>query len=394
MKRLVASVLSFVLAFALVACQAGAASSSAGNSTGSTGTSTAATGEDVVLGASIQLTGATPLDGERVKQALELVVKETNANGGVLGGRQLKLIVEDNQADQTQAINVANKLLSSGVVAVFGPHESTNAMAVQQMMGEAKIPFITGGTSPSLAKVGNEYMFMCRASDTIMARVAAAYATEQLGAKNVAIMYNNNEYGTGGQTTAQAYFDENGISYIAEGHNSGDKDMTAQLLKAKQAGCDTIFLWAHAAETVVLARQIYELDLGMKVVACPTPTLAQVTDLCETEWLEGWFAVTDYVPSSTEDYVVEFQQKFEAEYGVQPEMFAAAWYGAGLAMVDAIERAGSADPVAIQKALTEVDGLQGIVGTLSCDDTNSFVHEGKMVEIKDKQAVLMETVSA
>lgn len=348
-------------------------------------------GGDVVVGVSSMLTGPAPLDGLRMRQAIELVVDEVNENGGVLGGRQIKLIVEDDQADQTAAVNVANKLISDGAKVIIGPHRSTSAMAVQQTMQEKKMPFITGGSSPSLADVGNPYLFTCRASDTIMAKIVAKYAVETLGAKKIGIMYNNDEFGTGGQMVAEQYFTEQGVEFISEGHNSNDKDMTGQLMKAKQAGCDTIFIWAHDAEVVVMARQITELGLDMNVVCSGAPALKQVSDLCEAEWIEGWFCATDYVSTSEEPYVKEFIEKFTAKYGEEPEMFAASYYGATLALVDAIERAGSDDSEAIRQALAEVKGIRGIVGELTAEN-NALVHEGSIVVIRDRQPVLEAVV--
>jgi len=401
-KRITALMLSLMLTVSLAAC-AGETAPSTGNANTTDGADAAATddsgeaaatddGGDILIGASIGTTGATPLDGERVKQAVELAIKEANENGGILGGRQVKLQVEDNAADQTTCINVANKLISAGSVAVLGPHESTNAMAVQQLMSEKKIPFITGGTSPSLATVNNEYMFRCRASDVIMSGISARYAIDTLKTQKVGILYNNNEYGTGALNVVKPIFDEAGIEYIEEGHNTGDKDVTASLMKIKQAGCDTIFTWSHAAETVVIARQIQELGLEVNVVSSPSPTLPQVWELCEPEWLEGWYAAADFVSTSDEPHVMEFVEKFKAEYGVEPEMFAASWYGAAKALIDAIDRAGSTDPEAIRDALAATSGFQGIVGEISCDAENAFIHEGKIVTIKNLSNELVDTI--
>lgn len=111
-------------------------------------TDAAASGEPIKIGVSAAITGAAPLDGERTMQGIEMAVEEINAAGGV-NGRPLEMIVEDDQNTANIAVNVVNKLVNDPeIVAIIGPHRSANAMATEQIMADAKIPFLTGAVFP------------------------------------------------------------------------------------------------------------------------------------------------------------------------------------------------------------------------------------------------------
>ena len=69
------------------------------------------------------------------------------------------------------------------------------------------------------------------------------------------------------------------MEYVEEGHNTGDKDFTPQVMKMKDTGVDTVIIWTHDAELAIHARQIYELGMDVKVVSSPGVTMQQVIDM-------------------------------------------------------------------------------------------------------------------
>lgn len=104
-------------------------------------------------------------------------------------------------------------------------------------------------------------------------------------------------------------------------------------------------VWASDAEYVLTARQAYELGLQVPTVASPAITMDQVRDLCEPEWVEGWYSVTDFVGNSDDPEVTAFCDKYASDYGEgqKAELYVADVYSTFKLVFDAIERAGSAD---------------------------------------------------
>ncbi len=345
----------------------------------------------VKIGVIAMLTGDAPTDGLRMRQAIELVVNEVNAAGGV-NGTTIELDIQDDQCTTDGAINAMNKCIADGCVFVFGPHRSSTAKAVSDIAKNAGIPYMTGGSSPSLATLENPYMFTCRASDSIMARVGGIVAVENLGGKKVGVLYCSDDFGVGAMDVASAYFQEKGVDYAVEAHNPNDADMSGQLLNLVNAGCDVLLVWTHDADMVVISRQINELGIELPVVSSGAPAMSTVSDLMEASWIEGWNVITDYCSTSEEPHVLEFKEKFRAVYDIDPEMFAASYYGAARALVDALGRAKSMSSADIRDALAETKGVQGIVGVLESDSNNAMIHQGFLVTMKDKVPQLVEVV--
>lgn len=403
LKQITSLALALMLVFALAACGGGASSSAAAPA--STAASTAApaseaastpaapSGDPVKIGLIAMLTGANPLNGERMQQAVQLAVDEVNAAGGLLGGRPVELLVEDDQTLQDMAVTCAQKLMSEGVAGVVGPHRSTNAMAVEADAKAGQVSFLTGGTTPAITDLDNPYLFRARASDRIFAEVAATYAVEKLGAKTIGMFYNNDEFGTGAMKVVEQFCADNGLDFVPEGHNTNDKDFTGQIMKMKSSGAEAVIIWTHDPELAIHARQIAELNLGIPVVSSPGVTMPQVIEMCDPAHIEGWYGVTDYVNTNTTPGVQEFSEKFEATYGVPAELYSASYYGAAVALLDAIERAGTDDPVAVRDALAATKDLAVPVGTATCDENNDLIHGVVVAQLKDGVPEYIETIT-
>lgn len=354
----------------------------------------APSGEPIKIGVDGAITGAAPLTGLRTEQGARMAADEINAAGGVLG-RPIELVVVDDGGTTDVAINAINKAISENVVAICGPTLSSLGLAVEANAKQAGIPILVGGTSPKLVKdIDNPYLFRIRASDTIQATIAATYARDTLGAKKIGVFHNSDDYGSGAMNVVKEFCEANGMECITEGHNSGDRDLTGQIMKLKGADVDAVIIWAHDAETAIAARQFYELGLDVPVVGSPTISTPQVTEMLEPEWIEGWNCVTDFMPSNDAPHVKAFVEGFEELYGETPELYAATYYGAIYLVTDAIERAGSTDGDAICEALRETDNLQGIVGTYKANENQEMVSEAIIGVLKDGKAQFLESVKA
>lgn len=351
------------------------------------------TDDKIVFGVSCAITGNFPLAGERTLQGINLAVEEINAAGGVLG-KELTYIYEDDGNDATTAVNVVTKLLNENVVAVIGPHTTGNTLAVQSLYAAAGMPFISGGSGLKLeTEMSNPYFHRVRPSDSIAGRVAVKYAVETLGAKKVGVDFNNNDFGTGGRDVVVATLKEMNVDYVEVAHNSGDTDMTAQLMQLQAEGVDCVILWTDDAEDVVTARQSYELGLNIPFITSAGVVMQQVLDQMEPEYVEGWYSVTDFVPANSDPVVSAFVEKFHAKYGIDPELYASAYYGAVYAVATAVQNAGSTDHEAVNAAMNAITGLAMPTGTMDCDEKGNMIHSLVVTQIHDLKPAVVQTVS-
>ncbi len=115
-------------------------------------------------------------------------------------------------------------------------------------------------------------------------------------------------------------------------------------------------------------------------------------DMCEAGQIEGWYGVTDFVSSSTVATTQAFVKSFEAKYNVPAELYSASYYGGAVALLKAIEAAGTTDRAAVRDALAATKDLEVPIGVLTCDENNDMMHEVNVAKIVDKVPVYEETV--
>lgn len=399
MKKLTALLLALVMVLSVTACASNNTSATTGAPKAADTTAAenkvddSAFDGEIVFGLSTAVTGNFPLAGERTLQGVDLAVEEINAAGGVLG-KKLTYIYEDDGNDATTAVNVVTKLLNEDVVAVIGPHTTGNTLAVQSLYAEAGMPFFSGGTGVKLEnEMDNKYFHRIRPSDSICGAIAAKFAVENLGAKKVGVDYNNNDFGTGGRDVVVATLQELGVEYVEVAHNSGDTDMTTQLMNLQAAGVDAVILWTDDAEDVVTARQAYELGLDIPFITSAGVVMQQVLDQMEPEYVEGWYSATDFVPANDDPVVKTFVEAFNAKYGIDPELYASAYYGTVKALAAAIEIAGSTDHEAVNEALTQIKDLPAPTGTMTYGAHGNMIHSLVITQIHDLKPSVVSTVS-
>lgn len=340
-----------------------------------------ATGEPVKVGVSNMVTGPMAAGGIRMKQAITMAFEEINANGGVLGGRPLEMVLVDDTGTPTGAVNAVNKILGSNISVSIGPHTSPMASATQELYRKAGVPFITAATSPKLLEAQNPYFFRISVSDGVVGPAMVKFAVDKFGAKKIGALYDTDDYGIAADNATKAYCGENGIEYYSEGFTSGDKDLTSQLSKIKSWGPDVVFDFSHDAEAALIVRQLEDLGMGdIPHVGPNALAQSQTYDLCDPKQLEGTYASTDFFADTTNETMKKFLDDFHTRWGEDVERYAAMYYTAAYLAADAIDRAGSDKPEDIRQALSETKDFQAVFGTLNCSEqgemnTNLYILE-------------------
>jgi branched-chain amino acid transport system substrate-binding protein len=155
----------------------------------STATTSSATPPPVRIGAIYNLTGdqssldAPSLDGAR------LAVDRINAHGGLMG-RRVELLERDGQTNKADVQRAAASLVASGCSAIVGLSDTDQVLAAAPIAARAGVPFVTSGaTSPRLTKQVPNWLFLACFGDNAQAAASAQYATDQLGARSAAIVY-------------------------------------------------------------------------------------------------------------------------------------------------------------------------------------------------------------
>lgn len=118
--------LSLLLAAAMLAVPLAGCSQDDAGDTGS-----GASGDTVKIGGLAPLTGDVSQYGVAVDNAIQMAVEDINEAGGILGGKMIEYICEDEKGDATEAVNAYTKLVNSdNIVALLGDVTSAPCKAV------------------------------------------------------------------------------------------------------------------------------------------------------------------------------------------------------------------------------------------------------------------------
>ena len=341
---------------------------------------------EVHVGVLCSLTGPVPLEGELERNGSMLAAELWNAKGGI-NGYKIVLNIEDDANENTATLAAATKLASDeNVKIIVGPIRSAGCKAIADTIGAAKVPMLAGGTSPSLVGLANGYMFRMRTSDTDMGTAAARYIAEVLKATKVGILYNNDDYGNGARGVIVDYLEKNTDVEVAvqEGHNTGDKDMTAGLLAVKEAGCDAMVVWTHSPEGAVIVRQYKELGLDstVKLLGGPIWGMGGFHELVDDSLIDGQKGVMEFAVSNDAEVSKQFVADYNAKFGTDPLSHAANWYDALNIAFRALELCGEDFARESVKAnLPKVD-FEGVAGHLYLGTNGfDFIHRALIGEI-------------
>jgi len=333
-------------------------------------TAPAALAEPIKIAALYNVAGAmSSLDGPSLKGA-QLAAKQVNEAGGVLG-REIELIAIDTRTDLQDTAEAAQRALSEGVVAGIGQSDTTFVMAAAPLFQDASVPFVTSGaTHPDLPKWVGSYFFMTPFGDDDQAHAIADYVVDAMGAKTAVVWTDQSmDFTKALSAFFSARLESRGGSVLAEdSFMRGDTDFSAQIarLKAADPSPDAVFVSAVPTEAGLSVKQIRGAGLTLPIVSgdgfdtnlvVTTPGPALANDI---------YFSTHTFRSDDRPEVTAFIKAYQAEYGIAPEhAFAPLGYDALMLVVDAIRRAGSAEPDAIRDALEKTRGFKGVTGDIS-----------------------------
>jgi branched-chain amino acid transport system substrate-binding protein len=314
-------------------------------------------------------TGDSALWGQAEKNTVLMMADDYNAKGGIdIGGKKYKIqiVAYDDKGDSVEAVNVAKRLVyQDKVSAIVGAQGSGEAIPVATIVNEAKVPLVSStATNPKVTVQDNgtvnQFMFRACFIDPYQGKTAAYYAFQKLGKKNAAIVMTiDDPYSVGLAEFFKTNFIKAGGKVVAEvSYTSGEKDFRAPLTKVKAANPDLVFIPAYYNDVALIAKQAR--DLGIKQVLLggdgwPSDNLVSLAGKA----LEGSMFINHLDMGG--EAAKPMRDEYKAKYGKLAELNSYMVHDALFMVVDAMQRAKSVDPVAIQKALTTTD-IQGITG--------------------------------
>lgn len=337
---------------------------------------------EIVIGGIFPLSGGVAVYGVECKNGIDLAIEEINAAGGV-NGKNIVLVSEDDEGNPDKTVNAYQKLTSKDKVKlIIGSLTSGCTQAITaRCQAQKVVQLAPAATAPAITDAG-DYIFRACFIDPFQGTVGGKFAFENLGAKKAAILYDTgNDYSVGlTENFEKAFVAAGGEIVSKEAYTTNDKDFNAQLTKIKNSNPDVVYLPDYYNVVALIAKQLRNLEINCPIVGADGwDGILGIENVDAKDVLNGFYS-NHYAVDSTEETVQKFVSAFNAKYGKNPNAFAALGYDSVYLLKDAIAKAGSADAVAVKKALAETDGTY-VTGHLTFDEKHNPVKSAVMLEI-------------
>lgn len=330
-----------------------------------------ANGEAIKIAGGFALTGGeSALDVPAANGAM-LALKEINAGGGVLG-RPVKLVVRDSGYDMNLTAQIAQQFVDSDkVFSGIGFSDTNSVMAAGPVFQKAGLPFITAGaTTPTIPDQIGDMIYLACFGDNVQAAAGAEFAAKRFGKRAYLLVDKSDDYTVALAGYFLSSFKDLGGNVVLEDTYTDDKtDISKQIADLKNLSNKPDFYYVAAMpfNAGMVIEQFRDAGLAGPIVGgdgYDTPEILNLEGNATDNVFFSTHALMD--PDSADEGVKEFITAYHGEYGHNPEnAFAALGYDTMRLMADAIGRAGSTDPKAIQKSIQFTKDFRGVTGNIS-----------------------------
>ncbi len=370
---------------------------------------------EVKVGIIYPLTGAAASTGLELRNAAQLAADLINGTdrsvalplagaGGLpnLKGAKIRLVFADHQGNPQVGATEAERLITQEKVAVLGGCYFSSVTATASQTAERYgVPFVNGeSSSPGLTQRGFKWFFRTTPHDELFVQNAFQFLKEleKKGhkVKRIAILAENTEFGTGAARLQEKYAAENGYEVVAKViYPPKTTQLTSEVQKLKAAQPEAVMQSSYLGDAI-LSVKTYR-DLGF----LPTALVANDAGFNDSEFLKTVGKDGNGI-ISREVWALDLERQkpvigkanalLRARHGVNFNGNSARAFTAVFAIADAINRAGSTKPEAIQKALreTRIPGDQLIMpwGGIAYDATGqNKLGAGIIVQVQDGKYV-------
>lgn len=358
--------------------------------------------DEIIIGALGPLTGNVAIYGIASTNGTKIAIDEINEAGGILG-KQVKLVLEDSKGDAQEAMNVYNKLVEDGAVAIIGDITSGPTLAIADLANRDNMLLITPtGTQLDITE-GRPSVFRVAFTDPFQGRVLAQYAKDTLGASTAGILANtSNDYSQGVKEAFIAEAENLGLEIVAnESYGAADRDFRVQLTTIASQNPDVLLIPDYYETIALIAPQAREVGIESQFIGPDgwDGITAQLTTGLSDEGLtaealqsvEGAIFTNHYSLDDPNENIQNFIAKYSELHGENPASFSALGYDAAYMVKQAIEEAGSTDSDAIIDAMKNIN-YEGLTGSIKFDENNNPVKAISMIEVNEGEYKLESVV--
>jgi len=312
---------------------------------------------DVLVFVAVPLSGFMANGGQTVLGGVRLAAAEINRTGGLLGYRVVVRPLDD-EADSDVAvaqIDQVRQALAQGerVLAIIGHLNSGQTLAAMELYQDMDLVVITPTASEqSLTERGYDNFFRVNADDGVQAAVDARFLVEKLGARRVAVIFNNTEYGRGLAASLIEELEQRGAEAVLQLEvEEGQSRYETELAQVQAASPDAIFYAGYEIEAPYLRATLVEAGVTVPMLASDGAFLGATIDEAAGT-AEGMY-VSAFAPSPRNVADARWVEAYQAVEYRNPDTYSVNGYVAMQVLAEGVRKADSLDAAAIAAALRQ-----------------------------------------
>jgi branched-chain amino acid transport system substrate-binding protein len=306
------------------------------------------TDKEIVIGMFGPLSGPLIAYGIDPSQAAKMLYEEANKKGGV-HGRKIRLIVEDDKCSPNDIVSVVKKFVTVDKVFMLHGGSCTAAIsAAVDYINREKIPYaMLNAAGDNAVFPPTRYVFgSFQGTQRAYAAAFAEFGAKHLKAKRAAVIVHDDEYGKANAAMAKATFEKLGVEVVAiERIPPNISDVTAPMLKIREAKPDVILSGAYPAPAVLIAQKYAEfgmtaIPLLQAAQGIPTPSVF-AKNVANPAALENFYYTWAFNDIGDAAVKAKYTDLFKSyNNGREPGPFMMSGIPSAVAVLAALEAAG------------------------------------------------------
>jgi len=334
--------------------------------------------QELKIGAIYPLTGPAAPAGADVKNGTELAIEIINGKYDLnlplakqsglpaFGGKKIQYLFADHQGNPEKSLSEAERLINENhVIALQGTYHSSAAATASQVAERHGIPFLSDvSSSPSLHQRGFKWFFRTSPHDDIFSENFFKFLKElekkkNIQVKNIGIAWENTLYGTDVGKADRRYAKEYGYKVVVDfPYTARSAELTSEVQKIKMANPDIIFHGAYVSDAILFVKTYKEMDANFQMIFGHGSGFLDSAFRRElgkdAEYISSWEVWAQDL-SKKKPMIGTINEMFKKRFGRSMNGHSARSFTGTFTLVEAINRATSTNPKAIQKALRETN---------------------------------------
>lgn len=352
---------------------------------------------DIALVGITEAKGSGAVAGTNFRSGYQLAVDEVNAAGGILGQR---VVVQQLDIDTTPeaAVEATKQAVAAKPFAILGPVFSGLTLASMPLTAGTGIPHFTGGEAASLARKFHPTLLRTALTQQGAVPRLASFAIYGLGARKLATIWVDNEFGRDGHAVLLGETARRRASIVFDAPaKPGQKDFADLVKRAADAKPDALVLYLNEGESIDALKELHRHGFDKPVIGDGPLVSPKVIDGAHGA-AEGTLAHTGISTDTASPQMQRFVAAYQRRFGARPDHNSVKGYFAVQVVKAGVEMAGQLDQKVfldkVKNTRLDEKRFPGLMTTASYDMFGDLNRESYLVQVTGGRTRVLASLGA